>query len=118
MARNRRTAQQICRYTNGFTKKPSVRQKIKEARERAESIRNEVANYDEEFYIANADGTSTHHIIKASDTKFGIFNKKGYRAIKLFYTREEAEHELSLWKRPDLYEVREIEWFEEDKENN
>lgn len=117
MARNRRTPQQICRYTNGFTKKPSVRQKIKEARDRHRSIANEVANYDEEYYVCT-NGEEKHVIEKASEKKFGIFNVKGYRAIKLFYTREEAEEELKTWKRPDLYQVREIEWFEEDKENN
>ena len=108
----------LCRQTSGFVKKPSVRQKIKEARDRHKAIATEVANYDENITFVHEDGTTTEVVVKASEKRYGIFNKKGYRAIKLFYTREEAERTLKSWQRPDFYEVREIEWFEEDKEND
>lgn len=106
----------LCRQTNGFVKKPSARYKREQARLKAEQIRNEVADYDEHIIICNEDGSETHIVNKASDNKFGIFHIKGYRAIRLFATREEAEKELATWRNPNLYQVREIEWFEEDKE--
>ena len=116
MAKKYRTVHQLCRATNGFTKKPSVRQKIDMARKRHESYRNQVADYDKAEVIINEDGTHKEVIVKASEHKWGIFYKKGYRALDIFKTKEEAEERLSQSKRPDLYDIREIEWFEEDKD--
>lgn len=106
----------LCRQTNGFTKTPSARYKREQARLKADQIRNEVADYDEYIIICNDDSSETHIVEKASEKKFGIFHIKGYRAIKLFKAKEDAEKELSTWRNPNLYQVREIEWFEEDKE--
>ena len=103
----------LCRQTHGFTKNPSAKYKREQARALADSIRNEVADYDEKYIICNEDGTETTVVEKAHDKTFGIFNKKGYRAIKLFYTREEAEEELKTWRKPEYYDIREIEWFED-----
>lgn len=114
MAR-KRDVHQMYRAT-GFIKKPSVRCKLKQAKLRAESIRNKVADYDDRYTVIDENGQVHNYIDKASEKHFGIFNKRGYRALKLFHTREEAEIELSTWKRPDFYDIREIEWFEEDKE--
>lgn len=102
--------------TVSICKTPSIRQKLEESKKRRKAIANEIANYDEECYVVDPNGEQRHIIDKASEKHFGIFNKRGYRAIKLFKTREEAEQELATWKRPDFYDVREIEWFEEDKE--
>lgn len=110
------TVHQLYRATNGFVKKPSQRYIREQNKKLAQSIRNEVANYDNEYYVCDENGTTKHVIEKASEKKFGIFNVKGYRAIRLFYTREEAEKELKTWKRPDFYQVREIEWFEDEEE--
>ena len=110
------TVHQLSRATKGFVKKPNQRYIREQNKKFAQSIREEVANYDNEYYVCDENGKETHVIEKASEKTFGIFNVKGYRAIKLFYSREEAEEELKTWKRPDLYQVREIEWFEEDKE--
>jgi hypothetical protein len=106
----------LYRQTNGFIKKPSARYVREQARAKADQIRNEVANYDDAYTVIESDGTVHNYIDKASDNKFGIFHIKGYRAIRLFATREEAEKELATWRNPNLYQVREIEWFEEDKE--
>ena len=116
MARNT-SYSQLKRYTHGFVKKPSQRYIREQNKKLAQSIRNEVANYDNEYYVCDENGNTKHVIEKASEKTFGIFHIKGYRAIKLFYSREEAEEELKTWKRPDLYQVREIEWFEEDWED-
>lgn len=115
MVRKQVNVHKLARQT-GFIKRPSVRQKITEARKRHESYAKQVADYDDEYYVMHEDGTTTHHIDKASDKHFGIFYKKGYRAIGLFNSKEEAEEKLKTLKRPDLYDIREIEWFEEDKE--
>ena len=106
----------LFRQTNGFVKTPSVRERRKQALQKANDIRNEVANYDVHIIICNDDGTETHIVEKASEKKFGIFHIKGYRAIRLFATREEAEKELATFRKKELYQVREIEWFDEDKE--
>ena len=99
----------------GFVKKPSIRQRIATARKRHESYAKAVANYDEELVVVNDDGTVKVIAQKASECKFGIFYKKGYRALSIFKTREEAEERLAKSRRPDLYDIREMEWFEEDK---
>lgn len=103
--------------TVSLCKKPSIKE-IKNQKDKiAQGLRKpEIADYDERATFVEEDGSVHNIIIKASEKHFGIFNKRGYRAIKLFYTREEAENELKNWKRPDFYDVREIEWFEEDKE--
>lgn len=103
--------------TVSLCKKPSINEIKKQKDKIAKSLREpEIANYDEEYYVVDPNGEQRHIIEKASEKHFGIFNKRGYRALKLFHTREEAEIELSTWKRPDFYDIREIEWFEEDKE--
>ena len=106
----------LWRQTGGFVKRPSARYKREQARAKADQIRNEVANYDDAYTIIESDGTVHNYINKASDNKFGIFHIKGYRAIRLFPTREEAEKELETFRKKELYQVREITWFEEDKE--
>lgn len=111
------TAHQMFRATNGFTKKPSAKYIREQKKKEADSYRNAVADYDERVTIIE-NGVAKTHIEKASEKKFGIFNKKGYRALQLFYTREEAEECLKTFRMPQYYEIREIEWFEEDKENN
>ena len=115
MARNK-NYHKLARQT-GFIKRPSVRQKVENARASHRAIANEVADYDEKIVNVKPDGTIEVIAQKASECSFGIFNKKGYRAIKIFKTREEAENELKTWRKPEYYDIREIEWFEEDKEN-
>ena len=115
MARNK-NYHKLARQT-GFIKRPNVRQRIDQARARHESYNSQVADYDEYSVIVNPDGTHKEVLDKASEKKFGIFYKKGYRPQGLFRTREEAEKKLNSLARPDLYDIREIEWFEEDKEN-
>lgn len=102
--------------TVSLCKTPSINEQRKAAKKRSKEIANEIADYDEHIYVQQEDGSCRYFIDKASEKHFGIFNKRGYRALKLFHTREEAEIELSTWKRPDFYDIREIEWFEEDKE--
>lgn len=112
----KRNIYKLARQTNNFTKKPSVRQKLEMSKKRHDRIRNEVANYDEVYYVCNEDGTSTKHVVKANQFEWGIFNKRGYRALELFATKEEAEEKLKTYKRPDFCEVRHIEWFDEEGE--
>jgi len=94
-----------------YFKTRSIRQKVDDARARHIAIANEVANYDREYTIIEPDGTCRKVIKKATDYKFGIFNKKGYRPVRLYETREEAENDLKTWRKPEYYEIREIlEW--------
>ena len=103
--------------TVSLCKKPSIKEIKKQKDLISKGLREpEIADYDEIVTIVDPNGETRNIIDRAKDKKFGIFHIKGYRAIKLFYTREDAEKELSTWRRPDLYQVREIEWFEEDKE--
>lgn len=102
----------------GFIKKPSQNEKRELGKKIAKQIRKSVSDYDDRYTVIDEDGTAHNFVDKASDKRYGIFNKKGYRAIKLFMTRESAEEELSSWRKPEYYDIREIEWFEEDKERN
>lgn len=103
--------------TVSLCKKPSINEIKKQKDKIAKGLRKpEVADYDEEYYVVDPNGEQRYFIKKASDNKFGIFHIKGYRAIRLFATREEAEKELATFRKKELYQVREIEWFDEDKE--
>lgn len=104
----------LFRQTGGFVKRPSARYKRKQNKKLAESIRNEIADYDDHITIIESDGTVHNLVDKAANKKFGIFHIKGYRAIKLFVNKEDAEKELATWRNPALYQVREITWYEED----
>lgn len=115
MVRKQVNIHKLARQT-GFIKRPSVRQKIKAAKKRHERIAKEVADYDDRYSVVNEDGTVSNYIDKASEKHWGIFYKKGYRAVGLFTSKEDAEKKLATLKRPDLFDIREIEWFEEDKE--
>lgn len=103
--------------TVSLYKKPSLKEIKKQKQQIAKGLREpDVADYDEIKTIIEENGEVHNVIVKASDNKFGIFHIKGYRAIKLFATREEAEKELATFRKKELYQVREIEWFDEDKE--
>ena len=48
--------------------------------------------------------------------RYGVFNKKGWKCLSFFKTREAAEeHIANLGRIAHLYEVRELEWVEEEK---
>ena len=103
--------------TVSLCKKPSLKE-IKEQKDKiSKGLRKpEIADYDEIETVIDPNGEARNIIVKASEKKFGIFNKRGYRPIVMFFTREEAEQTLKGWKRPDLYDIRELLWFDEDKE--
>ena len=103
--------------TVSLYKKPSLKEIKKQKEQISKGLRKpEIVDYDETKTIIEENGEVHNVIVKASEKKFGIFNKKGYRPIVMFYTREEAEQTLKSWKRPDLYDIRELLWFDEDKE--
>lgn len=85
------------RQTYGFSKKPSVREKL-DRKKPNKALEKEIARNQYCEYERN-------------NMKFGIFNKKGYRPIELFITREEAEQCLSHFKKPEYYDIREIQDF-------
>lgn len=88
----------LCRKTNGFTKKPSVREILDRKKTQHKTLEKEIARNQYCEYERN-------------NMKFGIFNKKGYRPIELFITREEAEQCLSHFRKPEYYDIREIQDF-------
>lgn len=99
-----------------FIKKPSSKEIRKEIRERKQS---EHAYKEYSVEILNGDGT-IREVIDKHDYHFGLFYAKGWKPIRLFKTKEEAEEYLEKFIQEthrenvrNKYAIREIlEWGE------
>ena len=102
----------------GFIKKPSDKQRRKDFKDRVNS---QYAYKEYSIDILNEDGT-IRDVIDKHDYMWGLFYAKGYKPIKLFKSKEEAENYLNeyleKYNKEQVrykYAVREIlEWSDEN----